>query len=299
LATLAVAQHACLDDLRPSSFTTGWSEPAPHGASADDPVNEGLFPGGPNESPAERKPERSAPALPVASAWIDLQVYLDWREGHDPAKPCPTGMVLVEGSYCVDRWEGSLVEVTASGVYPFPPTARAEDRAVRAVSRPGTMPQGYISGDEAQRACQMAGKRLCTETEWWRACAGRKKTIYPYGTVHQPHWCNEDRPLHPVLQLYGPDAGRQVWWVEPMNNPLINAQPATVAVTGARPRCKSDDGIYDMVGNLHEWTADPAGTFQGGAYSGKIALGCQYVTTAHGFSYHDYSTGFRCCTDPL
>jgi formylglycine-generating enzyme required for sulfatase activity len=84
-----------------------------------------------------------------------------------------------------------------------------------------------------------------------------------------------------------------------MNNPLINAQPATVAVTGARPRCKSDDGIYDMVGNLHEWTADPAGTFQGGAYSGKIALGCQYVTTAHGFSYHDYSTGFRCCTDPL
>jgi hypothetical protein len=26
--------------------------------------------------------------------------------------------------------------------------------------------------------------------------------------------------------------------------------------------------------------------------------GCAYATTAHGFDYHDYSTGFRCCLDP-
>jgi hypothetical protein len=25
--------------------------------------------------------------------------------------------------------------------------------------------------------------------------------------------------------------------------------------------------------------------------------GCDYRTTAHDFSYHDYSTGFRCCAD--
>ena len=25
--------------------------------------------------------------------------------------------------------------------------------------------------------------------------------------------------------------------------------------------------------------------------------GCDYRTTAHDFGYHDYSTGFRCCSD--
>ena len=26
--------------------------------------------------------------------------------------------------------------------------------------------------------------------------------------------------------------------------------------------------------------------------------GCTYRTAAHEFTYHDYSTGFRCCADP-
>lgn len=101
-----------------------------------------------------------------------------------------------------------------------------------------------------------------------------------------------------MVQLYGPDAGDKMWWVEPMNNPAINEQSGTVAVTGARRKCVTEDGVYDMIGNLHEWTNDPSGVFHGGAYSGKIKLGCQYKTTVHGFSYHDYSTGFRCCSDP-
>ena len=27
--------------------------------------------------------------------------------------------------------------------------------------------------------------------------------------------------------------------------------------------------------------------------------GCTYATTAHEFTYHDYSTGFRCCADKI
>jgi hypothetical protein len=54
-----------------------------------------------------------------------------------------------------------------------------------------------------------------------------------------------------------------------------------------------------MVGNLHEWTSDPYGTFQGGYYLDTQinGEGCAYRTTAHDFDYHDYSTGFRCCGD--
>ena len=267
----------CTGDLRPSDFNTGWS-PVPSDAT---------------QAELDASVDRSADASPR------LVVFEDWRQGHDPAQPCPADMVLVAESYCVDRWEGSLVEITASGERPFPATHRVEDRLVRARSAPGVMPQAYLSGAEAQRACEMAGKRLCTAWEWWRACAGRKKTIYPYGTMHVPGRCNEERSLHPVMQLYGADAGPEVWYVEPMNNPAINEQSATVAVTGARRQCVSENGLFDMIGNVHEWTSDPAGTFHGGAYSGQIALGCQYITTAHGFSYHDYSTGFRCCSDPF
>jgi sulfatase modifying factor 1 len=56
-----------------------------------------------------------------------------------------------------------------------------------------------------------------------------------------------------------------------------------------------------MVGNLHEWTNDPNGTFQGGYYldTHQNGDGCGYRTTAHEFTYHDYSTGFRCCADAV
>ena len=54
-----------------------------------------------------------------------------------------------------------------------------------------------------------------------------------------------------------------------------------------------------MHGNLHEWVADVDGTFRGGFYADAVlnGTGCLYRTTAHAASYHDYSTGFRCCAD--
>ena len=61
----------------------------------------------------------------------------------------------------------------------------------------------------------------------------------------------------------------------------------------------SAEGVYDLMGNLHEWTADPAGTFRGGFYVDTVinGNGCSYVTTAHAVTHWDYSTGFRCCAD--
>jgi hypothetical protein len=78
-----------------------------------------------------------------------------------------------------------------------------------------------------------------------------------------------------------------------------------------------------MVGNLHEWVSDPVtrdfiaqfaqemprqwqpvqsgnGIFMGGFYSttNEHGAGCAYTTVAHEPTYHDYSTGFRCCSSP-
>jgi len=279
-----------VDDLRPSTFTAGWAAP-PSAAPSVSYDDEDFL-------PPPRTMQPSATEEEIDDDDERLVVFRDWRVGHDPSKPCPDEMAYLFGSYCIDRWEASLVEVTLSGPQPYPATHTVGDRLVRAISRPGVVPQGYISGAEAQRACQMAGKRLCTDDEWWRACAGAKKTIYPYGTVHKKGACREERKLHPMLELYGANAPPEIWYVEPMNNPAISEQDDTISLTGAHPACKTSTGVFDLVGNVHEWANDPAGTFHGGAYSTKNQLGCQYETVAHGFSYHDYSTGFRCCSEP-
>src|SRR5262249_33431294 len=83
---------------------------------------------------------------------------------------CPSGMLRVD-TFCVDRFEGSLVQVNADGTTsPWSPFHNPGTTRVRAVSLRGAVPQGYISGVQAGAACMEAGKRLCTDQEWLRAC---------------------------------------------------------------------------------------------------------------------------------
>jgi formylglycine-generating enzyme required for sulfatase activity len=85
-----------------------------------------------------------------------------------------------------------------------------------------------------------------------------------------------------------------------MNDPRLNQTPKTVAKTGDYARCTNAYGVFDMVGNLHEWVMSSGRpTFRGGYYQDTHINGdgCAYHTTAHAAGYHDYSTGFRCCAD--
>jgi formylglycine-generating enzyme required for sulfatase activity len=107
------------------------------------------------------------------------------------------------------------------------------------------------------------------------------------------------------------------------NNPRLNQEPGFLAKGGEYRECTNDYGVHDMVGNLHEWVADPvsrklekevplefgphglghdgSGVFMGGYFSSAAehGHGCTYVTATHSPNYHDYSIGFRCCADPL
>jgi formylglycine-generating enzyme len=203
---------------------------------------------------------------------------------NDTESPCPAGMGLID-SFCIDRYEAAL-----SGHSPYEiPTAGS------ALSQAGLVPQGYISGAIAAKACEAAGKRLCTSAEWLRACGGPSGTLYPYGDDYDAQACNDSRNAHPIIDYFGEDPDR--WSTTSMNDPGINQQPDTVDPAGANPDCVSAEGIYDLHGNLHEWVADPEGIFRGGFYADAAinGEGCAYRTTAHSFDYHDYSTGFRCC----
>lgn len=209
---------------------------------------------------------------------------------------CPAGMAAV-ASFCMDRWEAALVVDGAGGqVTTWSPYYNPGNAAVRAVSAPGLVPQGYISGRQAASACQRAGKRLCSDQEWLRACQGSPATTYPYGATRQPGVCNDARSRHPAVEYFGPGDPDPF---SKIGHQCLNQLPDSLDRTGQNAGCVSADGIFDMMGNLHEWTADPAGTFRGGFYvdTYRNGNGCLYRTTAHDTGHSDYSTGFRCCAD--
>jgi formylglycine-generating enzyme required for sulfatase activity len=216
---------------------------------------------------------------------------------------CPPDMAIVDlrtERYCVDKWEASLVEeLPSGGEVPHSPFELVNGKAVRAVSKPGVYPQGYISMYEAAYACAHAKKRLCTAMEWRKACVGPGPHVWGYGDKHEGRRCN-DHGRNPVTAVFGPYVHENPKWEwDAMNSPKLNQLDGTLAKTGDHPGCTNGYGVFDMVGNLHEWVDDASGTFYGGYYQDarQHGEGCTYQTDAHAASYHDYSTGFRCCAD--
>jgi sulfatase modifying factor 1 len=227
------------------------------------------------------------------------------RVGEPTARPltCPPDMAQI-GAYCMDHYEAYVVEVLPGGrERAHSPFDVVEGLDVRAKNAKGVIPQAYISQVQAAGACASAGKRLCTETEFHTACSGGDPVnYYPYGgQVRMPGYCNEGKGSS-MVRFFGDDP--QQWTYAEFNDPRLNQAEGGLAPAGRYERCVSPFGVHDCVGNLHEWGADPAdekghGRFRGGFYGDaeNNGHGCRYVTHAHEPTYHDYSTGFRCCED--
>lgn len=239
---------------------------------------------------------------------------------HSPV--CPDQMVRIDG-YCIDRYEAHLVTIGPDGATTIHPYYQRPEpgQVYVAQSGPGLFPQAYISRKEALAACQQAGKRLCTVSEWYRACVGPHRWPFPYGETEQKGRCNT-RKIHLLSQLFGRDP--QAWkYEEHFNSPQLNQEPGFLARTGEYAGCVTPEGVFDLVGNLHEWVSDLVdwslakklpllgsihdklgknaghGIFMGGFFStgSEHGRGCAFVTIGHEGKYHDYSTGFRCCKD--
>lgn len=247
---------------------------------------------------------------------------------------CPADMVDVGGQYCIDRYEGQLVDSKAGRVlspYYSPearkakrefgvwrkqslevgsPQARAqqvpllpgwqltESYQPKAQSVAGVIPSGYLTALDAEAACNSAGKRLCTEKEWVTACQGEKSQQFPYGDKYEWKTCNVFREAHPAHVLHD-DASRG--HLDPRLNLVSSSAGPLLRKTGATPACKSvwgNDAIYDMVGNLDEWIDDADGVFVGGFFSRSTKNGCLSRVGAHPREYYDYSLGVRCCALP-
>lgn len=231
-------------------------------------------------------------------------------------------MALVE-NYCVDRFEARLYAREPNGPLAPHPAHERPEAGVRyeARSEADVIPQAYIDRDEASMACENSSKRLCTVSEWYRACRGASLSPYSYGKRFVKGRCNTSKP-HLLSLLFGTNP--RAWkYDEHFNNPGLNQLEGFLARTGQYEQCVSDEGVHDMVGNLHEWVSDSVdrslalklpllpgiqralrrthghGIFMGGFFSttAEHGRGCAFVTIGHSPRYHDYSTGFRCCRD--
>lgn len=203
---------------------------------------------------------------------------------------CPTVATVSPGSFTIDVTEVTRADYQAwlatsprpetvhpdcDGITDFSPNPADEDSACTGDC--ASHPQVGVVWCGAWQYCDWAGKRLCSihkitasDPEWEVACRGAG-TAYPYGDTYQASTCN------------GTDAAFGGTWP-----------------VGSNPTCVSAEGVFDLSGNVAEWTAEcstGACTYRGGSFASP---GTQMTCTSRFSGSIDGPSpniGFRCCGD--
>uniref|UniRef100_A0A2K5LW01 Inactive C-alpha-formylglycine-generating enzyme 2 n=1 Tax=Cercocebus atys TaxID=9531 RepID=A0A2K5LW01_CERAT len=122
----------------------------------------------------------------------------------------------------------------------------------------------HVSWNDARAYCAWRGKRLPTEEEWeFAARGGLKGQVYPWGNQFQPNRTNLWQGRFPK----GDKAEDGFHGVSP-----VNAFPA-----------QNNYGLYDLLGNVWEWTASP---YQATEQDMRVLRGASWIDTADGSANH-------------
>ena len=228
---------------------------------------------GSEEKPAEPVKPPEPPPPPPAPVAVTLAPPTAAAAGPQ----CPPGMVAIEGgSFEMGtrpsdpmRGFGELAAVRRDvdpfciDVYEFP-------------NQKGRVPLTNISWNNARKICQKAGRRLCSEAEWEKACKGPSVSVFPFGNKFDPAFCN-------IAENEGEDRR------------LVEA--------GVYGRCRSGYGVVDMTGNAAEWTSSqfakdvPDRVIKGGASDQGSYMGRCAARGNEAANGHQAKLGFRCCAD--
>ena len=175
-----------------------------------------------------------------------------------------------------------------------------------ACSTPTKIPWFDVGGAEVEDVCTAAGGHICDPTEWRTACHAKTQTCtWGYspsgaactaGFVVPPpapgKFCNlansyDFDPLTP-----GDQDG-----VLPTGSPFLSQCFADW--TGAQGNQAPNDKIYDITGNLREFTRVSAGLYNllGGAFDSQDETGssCDFTFYTVDSTFKFFDAGFRCC----
>ena len=148
------------------------------------------------------------------------------------------------------------------------------------------IPFAKMSFYDANTHCQEQGKRLCTAYEWRLSCQQGKQLKFVYGDTYRSNKCNTNQRNH-------------------FGHTSLMQQQELHAESGQFSNCKTQDGVYDLNGNLEEWVLDDwkgnPGALMGGAWFSYSS----YADCSGAYSHQpDYrmpmstkieSAGARCC----
>jgi len=220
-----------------------------------------------------------------------------------PSPLCPPDTRLVQGDHD-DEMERLCLEIKSNRCWsyvPFAVATQGERNHVRvcmdmyeAPNVRGAKPYVMRTFHQATAWCQERGKRLCSEQEFETACEGAQQLPYFYGWQVDGSICNTRKPWlafdASALDGGGDRANKEsdrLW------------QGAT---SGEFERCRTPDGISDLLGNVEEWVVSRKGRRYPGALMGgfwaKPWVGCRGTNDAHQPSFAFYEVGWRCCADP-
>ena len=212
------------------------------GASDGEEVDAGTDPLDPSSKPVDEPPYSGPTATPGPSEghgpWSreELDTYADLAVALDPVCSEPSSEVLP----CPEGM--AFIDRCGGFCIDKYEASRGEDGA--AASREGALPWASITWEKASHACEAAGKHLCKDYEWMAAC----------NLDGERYHLTEEENSEP----FG-------CYTHGRNN----------VATGFRLNCISAEGVYDMIGNVREWTNTtvPSETWAGtdgnvGAYLG-------------------------------